>query len=68
MTEPNDEWLVVVNHEEQFSIWPCTRPLPSGWREEGTRGSRETCLAHIEKGWTDLRPASLRRAMDSRGS
>ncbi|GAA3124876.1 MbtH family protein [Planomonospora corallina] len=52
--------LVVVNHEEQYSIWPAGRELPDGWRAEGASGSREECLAHIERVWTDLRPLSAR--------
>ncbi|WP_327351858.1 MbtH family protein [Streptomyces sp. NBC_01304] len=51
---------VVVNHEEQYSLWPAVLPLPDGWRETGTRGSREECLAHIDSVWTDLRPLSIR--------
>ncbi|GAT66858.1 MbtH family NRPS accessory protein [Planomonospora sp. ID91781] len=54
--------LVVVNHEEQYSIWPSGRELPDGWRAEGFSGDREECLAHIERVWTDLRPLSVRGA------
>ena len=53
---------VVVNHEEQYSIWPEGRDLPDGWRLEGFSGSREECLAHIDRVWTDLRPLSARKA------
>ena len=67
MTEPDapaePEWLVVLNHEEQYSIWPADRDLPLGWREEGMRGTREACLDHIEKVWTDMRPKSVRDAL-----
>ena len=56
-------WRVVVNHEEQYSIWPAERDLPLGWREEGKKGSREECLSHIEVIWTDMRPLSVRRQM-----
>jgi len=55
-------WLVVLNHEEQYSIWPEDRELPPGWRAEGTRGTRDACLDHIERVWTDMRPLSLRRS------
>lgn len=60
--------LVVVNHEEQYSLWSADRELPAGWRAEGTSGTREECLDHIERVWTDMRPLSLRRRMagDSR--
>ncbi|MFF4616649.1 MbtH family protein [Nonomuraea jabiensis] len=58
-----DHYLVVVNHEEQYSIWFADRDLPAGWRSEGTSGTRDECLSHIEKVWTDMRPLSLRRRM-----
>lgn len=54
---------VVVNHEEQYSIWPADREIPSGWRAEGPSGPKAECLAHIDEVWTDMRPLSLRRAM-----
>jgi MbtH protein len=57
------EFTVVVNHEEQYSIWPTYRDLPAGWREAGMRGSKEVCLNHIKEVWTDMRPLSLRKAM-----
>ena len=56
---------VVVNHEEQYSIWPADRELPLGWRNSGKTGSKEECLAHIDEVWTDMRPLSLRRAMEN---
>lgn len=55
---------VVVNDEQQYSIWFAGRELPAGWRREGTRGTKEECLAHIAEAWTDMRPLSLRRRMD----
>ncbi|GAB7038401.1 MULTISPECIES: MbtH family protein [Catenuloplanes] len=55
------EFRVVVNHEEQFSIWPADRDLPLGWRATGPAGTRAECLAHIDEVWTDLRPLSVRR-------
>lgn len=58
---------VVVNDEEQYSIWPSGRELPLGWRKEGTSGKKAECLAHISKVWTDMRPASLRKLMDEKG-
>lgn len=54
---------VVVNHEEQYSVWPEERDCPPGWRPEGTVGTREECLEHIDRTWTDMRPLSLRRRM-----
>jgi MbtH protein len=56
-------YLVVVNDEEQYSIWPADRDLPAGWRADGTEGTRADCLAHIGEVWTDMRPLSLRRRM-----
>lgn len=54
------QYLVVVNHEEQYSLLPAGQDLPGGWREEGARGSRAECLAHIDEVWRDLRPLSAR--------
>ena len=64
MNEDDDiRYDVVVNHEEQYSIWPRDRMLPEGWRREGTAGTKEECLSHIEEVWTDMRPLSVRQAM-----
>lgn len=57
------QYRVVVNHEEQYSIWPVDRELPLGWSEAGKSGTKAECLAHIDTVWTDMRPLSLRRAM-----
>jgi MbtH protein len=54
---------VVVNDEEQYSIWPAGRPNALGWRAAGVSGLRSECLAYISEVWTDMRPLSLRRAM-----
>ncbi|GAA2787243.1 MULTISPECIES: MbtH family protein [Crossiella] len=66
MTEENDEavYRVVRNDEEQYSIWRADRELPLGWHAEGTEGSRQDCLDHIGRVWTDMRPLSLRRRME----
>lgn len=58
--EGNLEYSVVVNHEEQYSIWPCARDLPDGWTEVAKRGRKAECLEYIGKVWTDMRPKSLR--------
>ncbi|ACZ89547.1 MbtH family protein [Streptosporangium roseum] len=55
-------FLVVLNDEEQYSVWPGGRELPAGWRAEGFQGPREDCLAHIDQVWTDMRPLSVRQA------
>jgi len=62
--EDQDVYRVVVNHEEQYSIWPDYRELPPGWSEVGVTGPKEVCLDHIEKVWTDMRPLSLRKRME----
>lgn len=54
---------VVINDEEQYSIWPDYKAIPEGWRAVGVSGDKATCLAHIEDVWTDMRPKSLREAM-----
>ncbi|MFR9788502.1 MbtH family protein [Streptomyces sp. MB22_4] len=56
----DERYAVVVNHEEQYSIWPEGRDLPLGWRAEGTTGTKEECLQRIEEVWVDMRPLSLR--------
>jgi MbtH protein len=55
-----DTFTVVINHEEQFSIWPHEKDLPLGWKEVGKQGSKEECLAFIEENWVDMRPLSVR--------
>jgi MbtH protein len=62
--EDVQEYLVVVNHEEQYSIWPADREIPLGWKAEGFKGLKRECLAHIEEVWTDMRPLSLRKKME----
>ena len=64
--EQEDETIykVVLNHEEQYSIWPAERENPLGWRDAGKSGLKQECLDHIKQVWTDMRPLSLRRRMD----
>lgn len=57
---------VVLNHEEQYSIWPSDMDVPAGWRCEGTEGTKQECLEHIGRVWTDMRPLSLRQRMAQR--
>lgn len=57
-------YKVVVNHEEQYSIWPVDRENPPGWRDAGRSGPKEECLAYIKEVWTDMRPLSLRKWME----
>lgn len=56
-------YRVVVNHEEQYSIWPADRDAPAGWRDAGKSGSRTDCLAYIKEVWTDMRPLSVRESL-----
>ena len=57
-------YKVVVNHEEQYSIWPLDRENPLGWNDAGKSGPKADCLAYIKEVWTDMRPLSLRKRMD----
>ena len=59
---------VVVNDEEQYSIWPDYKAIPAGWREVGVTGKKQECLDHIEQVWTDMRPLSLRRHMEAQAA
>jgi MbtH protein len=61
--EDTTTYKVVVNHEEQYSIWPADRENPLGWLDAGKSGPKQECLEHIKEVWTDLRPLSLRRNM-----
>ena len=67
MTWDNEEdqttYLVVINHEEQYSIWPDFKEIPKGWNAVGKTGTKAECLAYIEEVWTDMRPLSLRNRM-----
>jgi MbtH protein len=56
-----DTYVVVRNDEDQYALWPAGPPLPAGWHEVGVSGPAEACVAHVERVWTDMRPASLRR-------
>jgi MbtH protein len=62
--DENIQYQVLMNHEEQYSLWPLDREVPLGWRDTGFHGNKAACLAHIEKVWTDMRPLSLRRKME----
>tara|TARA_R110001583_G_scaffold52113_7_gene162094 strand:- start:7927 stop:8127 length:201 start_codon:yes stop_codon:yes gene_type:complete len=58
------EYYVVVNHEEQYSIWPSEKEMPNGWEAVGHKKNRQECLDYIEEVWTDMRPLSLRKALE----
>ncbi len=61
-------YKVVVNAEEQYSIWPSDRENAPGWRDAGKQGTKAECLAHIKEIWTDMRPLSLRKKMEAQGN
>jgi MbtH protein len=63
--DDNTIYDVVMNDEEQYSIWPAHREIPLGWRAVGKRGPKSDCLAYISEVWTDMRPLSLRRRMEA---
>ena len=65
--EDTRTYTVVVNDEEQYSIWPVGGEVPAGWREVGKTGPKADCLAYIEEVWTDMRPLSVRRREDGVG-
>jgi MbtH protein len=64
--EGTEMFVVVVNHEEQYSLWPEYKEVPSGWTRVGDAASKQACLDHINTVWTDMRPLSLRRAMEAK--
>ncbi|MDF3866638.1 MbtH family protein [Pseudomonas denitrificans (nom. rej.)] len=61
-------YKVLVNGEEQYSLWPQYKEVPAGWREAGKQGSKAECLAFVEANWTDMRPLSLRQKMDGQAA
>jgi MbtH protein len=64
--EQNDSrtYKVVINDEEQYSIWPADQTTPDGWRDAGKNGPKDECVTFIRKVWTDMRPASLREKIE----
>jgi MbtH protein len=62
--EDSHVYTVVVSAEEEYSIWPADREIPAGWRAAGRTGRKDECLAYIRETWTDMRPLSLRKAME----
>lgn len=68
MSQGEQQFFAVVNHEEQYSIWPEGKALPGGWSEAFGPAGKEACLDYIEKNWTDMRPLSLRQHMAATAS
>ena len=64
-TIDGDLFIALINEEEQYSIWPAKKEVPPGWKSVGFSGSKQEVSTYIDEHWTDMRPASLRRAMDS---
>lgn len=62
--EDTTVYKVVINHEEQYSIWPADRENPNGWKDVGKSGLKAECLEYIKEVWTDMRPLSVRRRME----
>ena len=62
--EDNRMYKVIVNHEEQYSIWPADRENALGWNDAGKSGTKGECLAYIKEVWTDMKPTSLRKKME----
>lgn len=62
--QDNTPYTVVVNDEEQYSIWPATRTFPRGWKPAGHAGNKTECLDFIRRVWVDMRPRSLRTRME----
>ncbi len=60
-------FYVLVNDEEQHSLWPASVDVPSGWSVVFGADSRANCMAHIEYSWTDMRPKTVREAMAGDG-
>jgi len=60
-------YKVVLNHEEQYSIWPAEKENALGWKDAGFSGTKEQCLDYIKEVWTDMRPLSLRKKMEEQG-
>ena len=64
--EDNTIYKVVLNHEEQYSIWPVDKKNPNGWQDDGKSGTKVECLAYIKEVWIDMRPLSLRKKMEEK--
>ncbi|MBN2391815.1 MAG: MbtH family protein [Anaerolineae bacterium] len=68
IAEETQIYKVVVNHEEQYSVWPVDQQNPLGWKDAGFDGPKAACLAYIEEVWTDMRPLSVKQQFDTRAA
>ena len=57
---PNTQFYVVINEEEQYAIWPAFKDIPQGWKLAGKEGNKDDCIAYISEVWQDMRPKSLK--------
>jgi MbtH protein len=64
MDDERFEYTVLVNHEEQYSLWPTFKDIPNGWRKVGPVGTKAECLAWVEEVWTDITPLSVRKQLE----
>jgi MbtH protein len=64
-SSPEITFLVLINDEEQYSLWPKGKAIPAGWRGTGKEGSRAECIAYVDEVWVDMRPRSLRLRMNA---
>jgi MbtH protein len=62
--EDTTVYTVVINHEEQYSIWPKHKAIPQGWKAAGKEGLKPECLRYVDEVWTDMRPLNLRKRME----
>ena len=62
--EDTREYQVLVNSEEQYSLWLAGQAIPNGWRQVGPTGQKQICLDYVKEVWTDMRPLSVRKAME----
>jgi MbtH protein len=60
METESRQYIVVINHEEQYALWPSHLAIPNGWRASGKSGVKEDCMAYVKEAWTDLTPYSVR--------
>lgn len=64
MEEDNEEYICLINEEEQYSLWFAWKKIPLGWKQVGPTGNKQVCLDYIKEVWTDMRPKSLRDEMN----
>lgn len=66
LTIDGDLFKAIINDEEQYSIWPAKKEIPAGWRDTGFEGTKTEVSEYVDKHWVDMRPASLRKAMEAK--